>query len=464
MVNANAQRIWEAALGEIQLQVTRTNYDTWLKDTVGLAYAEHRFVIGAPNAFATEWLQKRLRSLIRKILAAITKEELEVQFQTFQPSSSLQAGDELAPLRPSAVAAATASLSPAPPHAASSSANSRTRLNARYTFNSFIVGSSNRLAHAAALAVSENPGLAYNPLFLYGGVGLGKTHLLQAVGCRCQEKGLSVLYVTSERFTNDFINAIRENKTEAFDTKYRSADVLLVDDIQFIADKERTQESFFHTFNDLHNASCQIVLSSDRSPSDMPLLADRLRSRFEWGLTADIQPPDFETRLAILRARAAEQAMTFPDAVLEVIARRVQSNIRSLEESLNRLILRARVSKAAMTPELAAEALADLSPEKRQRLLSPPQILAGIAAFFQTPIVDLTGPRRTKDIVTARHVAMYLLREELQLPFSQIGQLLGGRDHSTVLHGYEKVAREIRGHGTLYPLVQQVRENIYRHP
>jgi len=333
------------------------------------------------------------------------------------------------------------------------------KLNPKYTFNNFVVGPSNRLAHAASIAASENPAKAYNPIFLYGGVGLGKTHLLQAIGNACAQRGLSVVYVSSEEFTNDLINAIRTHTTEAFREKYRSIDVLLIDDIQFIAGKESTQEEFFHTFNTLHGQDKQLVISSDRPPKAMVTLEERLRSRFEWGLTVDIQAPDFETRQAILRSKAERSRISVSPAVIELIARRVQSNIRELEGALTRVLAYADLTAQPMTVELAGTAIADLLP--RRRTLTAGQIIGAAADFYNTSTAALLGSDRSKEIAWARQVSMYLIREETDASLPAIGEALGGRDHTTVMYGCKKVADEIERNDSRRREILQLRERLY---
>ncbi|MBX5493106.1 MAG: chromosomal replication initiator protein DnaA, partial [Chloroflexi bacterium] len=314
-------------------------------------------------------------------------------------------------------------------------------LNPKYTFAEFVVGSGNRLAHAACLAVADNPGHAYNPLFIYGGVGLGKTHLLQAIAHHVlRDRNARVLYVSSETFTNELIDSIRQRRGEEFRSKYRHCDVLLIDDIQFIAGKESTQEEFFHTFNAIHGANGQIVLSSDRPPKAIPTLEDRLRSRFEWGLIADIQPPDLETRIAILQNKCAKLEARVPPEVLAYIAQKVQSNIRELEGTLNRVVAHAALTQQPITYELAVAALADVLTDTARHRLRPEAVLDAVARHFNVTLADLQGKARDKRVVTPRHVAMYLLRETTPLSLNEIGTLLGGRDHTTVLHGCEKVA------------------------
>ena len=320
-------------------------------------------------------------------------------------------------------------------------------LNPRYTFDAFIVGKSNQLAHAASNAVSENPGRIYNPLFLYGGVGLGKTHLLHAVGHVGEANGLTVLYTTSEKFTNEIINAIRFQKTEEFRAKYRQIDILLVDDIQFIAGKESTEEEFFHTFNSLHNSNKQIVVTSDRPPKAIHSLQDRLRSRFEWGLLADVQPPEYEHRLAILRSKCDSLRFKIPNAVIEYIARPECSNVRELEGSLNRVIAFATLQDEPITSHLAARALESIYNDKKQPApggsLTVSEVLEGVSRYYNVDSHLLRGKQRDRDIVWPRQVAMYLMREETTASLLQIGSELGGRDHTTILHGWEKVQAEM---------------------
>jgi chromosomal replication initiator protein len=331
-------------------------------------------------------------------------------------------------------------------------------LNPRYTFDNFVVGANNRLAHAAAQAVAENPASAYNPLFLYGGVGLGKTHLLHAIGNYCQEIGLNVLYVSSEEFTNDLINSIRNHTTQAFRDKYRSIDVLLIDDIQFIAGKESTQEEFFHTFNCLHGQNKQLIISSDRPPKSLVTLEERLRSRFEWGLAADVQPPDLETRLAILRAKAERAGHRVPAEIMELIARRVQSNIRELEGALNRVVAFSELSGMAMTPQLAEVALADLLPQRGD--VKPDAVVDVVARTFNLTVERLLSPDRSRNVALPRQIAMYLMRET-NISLLQIGQALGGRDHTTVMYACDKVADMLERDDQLRRQVVQIRNKLY---
>lgn len=439
-MNRSANEIWEAVLGALELQVTKANYQTWLKDTFGHSCEDDYFTIGVPNTFAIEWLDKRLSHLIAKTLAHVVGRPMDIRFQVSQVQQE-QSGT-------------------------SPDKNGITKtpcFNPRYKFSSFIVGSSNRLAHAAALGVAENLGAVYNPLFIYGGVGLGKTHLLHAIGHFAENAGKQVIYVTAEQFTNEFIAGIRERTTDSFRNKYRGSDVLLIDDIQFIAGKEQTQEGLFHTFNDLHTANRQIILSSDRPPKALALLEDRLRSRFEWGLIVDVQPPDFETRVAILQARVEGIGTSVPYDVLQLIARRVQNNIRELEGALNRVLAYARLTNATVTPELADSSLIEIASSESRRTLSVEIILNTVAKYFGLTTTVLLSARRDKSIAFARQVAMFLMREEMELSWTNIGRDLGGRDHSTILHGYNKIASEIESSSALRRDMIEIRETLYSH-
>ena len=458
MTDSAAWSIWQATLGQLQLQVTRPSYNTWLKGTVGIALEGDRLVIGTPNTFAAEWLEQRMYQLIRKTVEGITKRPLEILFQVRQkhaswptpagPREPLSGG--LVPTtslqEPSALARTL------PPHSAHA-------LSDRYTFDSFVVGESNGLAYAAAQAVASYPGLAYNPLFIYAGVGLGKTHLLHAIAHQVTSQRLTCLYVSTEQFTNDFISAIRERTTDAFRTKYRSVDVLLVDDIQFIGGKEQTQEGFFHTFNELHNANRQIVIASDRPPKALPLLEDRLRSRFEWGLITDIQPPALETRQAILHFKADQRQIRIDAAVIELVARKVPNNIREMEGTLNKLVAFAQFTGRSITLSLANQILGDTDAFRRHPP-RPQSILEQVARYYTLPIATLTAKRRDKHTATARQVAMYLLREETRHSLKEIGFLLGHRNHATVLYAIRKVHDQLNTNPDLRQDIASLRARL----
>src|SRR3990172_4330934 len=445
-----AEQAWQATLGELQLDMPKASFDTWMSGTEVVAYEDGGFVIGVNNAYARDWLESRLASTVKRLLTGIMNRAVQVRFIVWQkPQRTLEQKEFEADPGESI-------------HLLSSTPGTSSSINQRYSFESFVVGASNRLAHAAALAVAENPAKAYNPLFLYGGVGLGKTHLLHAIGNTCTQKGLQALYVSSEEFTNDLINAIRGHTTQAFREKYRRIDVLLIDDIQFIAGKESTQEEFFHTFNTLHGQDKQLVISSDRPPKAMVTLEERLRSRFEWGLTADIQPPDLETRQAILRTKAERAGHRMPGGILELIARRVQSNIRELEGALTRIAAFAELSGLHVTSQLVDSALADLLPRRTE--VQVEEVIREVARIFGIPTERMLSRDRSKEVALPRQIAMYLLREEANCSLPQIGEALGGRDHTTVMYGCEKVADLLERDDRLRRQVIDIRQKIYGQP
>ena len=431
----NAEQAWQAVIGQLQMEMPRASFDTWVRDTRVANYDEGIMTVGVRNAYARDWLESRLMGTVSRLLAGIMKRAIDVRFVITNGGDSAPVSDS--ELESDAPADALLTNSPE----TSSTKQRNPTLNPRYTFDNFVVGANNRLAHAASQAVAEKPAGAYNPLFLYGGVGLGKTHLLHAIGNACHQHGLSVLYVSSEEFTNDMVNAIRTRTTQAFREKYRSADVLLIDDIQFIAGKEGTQEEFFHTFNTLHSQNKQIIVSSDRPPKSMVTLEERLRSRFEWGLIADIQSPDLETRQAILRYKAERLGRRIPDEILDTIARRVQSNIRELEGALNRVVAFADLSGSTLTPRLVEMALSDLLPQVRS--VTPRQVVDVVARAFNLTSDRLLGRDRSQNVALPRQIAMYLIREASDASLPQIGQAMGGRDHTTVMYAIEKIADKV---------------------
>ena len=446
----NLKQIWTAALGELQVGLPRSTYDTWFKDTQVLSEEDDVFLIGVPNAFAREWLENKFRPQVRTTLQHLLGRTVDVRFVT-SANGGVRPGS--APASTFAQQTSTQERREAPVSAV---------LNQRYTFSTFVVGSNNRLAHAAALSVAERPGHSYNPLFVYGGSGLGKTHLMHAIGhaviARHPKK--RVAYATSEKFTNEFINSIRAQKGEDFRERYRRIDVLLVDDIQFIAGKEGTQEEFFHTFNAIHEEGKQIVISSDRPPKAIQL-EDRLRSRFEWGLIADISTPDLETRIAILRAKAEVQNVAVPPPVIDFLAQRIVSNIRELEGALTRIVVYAALQASPVTTQLAQEVLQNILYNPQRKTLSPERIAETVARYYGVPIDELKGRARDKQIVLPRQIAMYLMREETEAPLLRIGEVLGGRDHSTVLHGCEKIEREMAENDEFRRDVGALREMLY---
>jgi chromosomal replication initiator protein len=442
METESAKRIWETALGELEVQVSKHNYQTWLEKTAGLGCRDNQFVVGVPNAFVAEYLDKNQRSLVERTLIRLTRRDIRVLFEVDSRESSSGNGH----LRRGEL-----SVSDHP---------GQHPFNPRYTFASFVTGSGNLLTYSAALEVARNPGKTYNPLFIYGGVGLGKTHLLHAIGHEAAASHLRVGYASCERFTNEFITALQEKQMESFRRRYRGVDMLMLDDIQFISGKEQTEECLFHTFNELHDGSRQIIVTSDRPPKSIPRLAERLRSRFEWGLVVDIKPPDLETRLAILQVKARESGADIPPDSLELIARKLQQNIRELEGNLNRVIAYARLLKARATPELAAEALKYTADGDDSAAETPAQIIEAVARSFQLNSADLAGLRRDQETALARQIAMYLIREQTGCPLAQIGLEFGKRNPSTVKHACEKIAAECSQNPHLRRRVSALKEQI----
>jgi chromosomal replication initiator protein len=456
----DAKQVWRAALGELQVSLSPANFETWLRDTQLIDVDDQRFRIAVPNGFAKDWLETRYRSLISQTLARIVGYSVQVEFAV-QGTNGVPA-----------TAGETNGNAPAPSPGPAQvrleptrvgGEGGTTNINPRYTCTTFIVGSANRLAHAASLSVAERPGHAYNPLFLYGGVGLGKTHLMHAIGNQVIAKfpRKRVVYATSEKFTNEFITSIQQGKIDDFRARYRRIDLLLIDDIQFIADKERTQEEFFHTFNAIHEDGKQIVLSSDRPPKAILTLEERLRSRFEWGLIADLTAPDLETRIAILRAKSEEGAVPITSDVIEFIARKVVSNIRELEGALNRIVAYASMGAMPISIELAQAVLSNVLYNPKKRQVTPERIAKAVADYYGVQMDALKGQKRDKAIVTPRQVAMFLMREETDVSLLRIGAELGGRDHSTVLHACDKITRESAVNDELRREIAAVRELIY---
>ncbi len=457
------EQIWQAVLGELELQMTRATYDTWLRDTRVVTREANTFVVGVPTAYVKDWLENRLSTTVNRTIAGICGKRINVEFVIHSHYVDDSAVDP-APFDTEEHAPVPAFKAPEPQPEIVLEAEVRHgeqhRINPQYRFRNFVVGTSNRLAHAASIAVADNPATAYNPLFIHGGVGLGKTHLLHAIGNRCVDNGLSVLYVSSEEFTNDLINAIRSHTTEEFREKYRQIDVLLIDDIQFIAGKESTQEEMFHTFNTLHGDSKQIVFSSDRSPKALVTLEERLRSRFEWGLTADIQAPDVETRIAILQQKAEKQRRIIPSDVIELLAQRVKSNIRELEGAFNRVIAHADILNHPLDTNTAQHAISDLMPNRQAPTIE--MVLTQVARYFAITVEALESRTRKRAIAVPRQIAMYILRTETELSLPQIGKGLGGRDHTTIMHGIDKIEAKIDVDEDLKRDVLSIRDALYK--
>jgi len=457
------QQLWQSALSDMQGRITRANYETWLRSTTLIGIENGVATVAAPNAFAVEQLRMKFDDEIVSTLSAIANRRLAVDYVVSKAPEASSRAPRQKP-RPTPPGAREKSPAPQPEtHQMTLAPDARPGLNPGYTFDTFVVGQSNRLAHAAAMAVGDKPAQAFNPLFIYGGVGLGKTHLMHAVGHRAmdQRPETSVLYVSSEKFTNDMIKSIMSQRTDEFRDRYRSADILMIDDIQFIAGKEATQEEFFHTFNDLFQSGRQIIVSSDRPPKAIPTLAERLRSRFEGGLIVDVQPPDIETRTAILSRKGQSLGVHVPSDVLEYVARKVQSNIRELEGALNKIIALAQLFNSPIRMEIAIQALNDSALEARRAQITPERVLEEVTGFYKATLNDLRGRGRSKDVVLPRQVAMYILREETGSSLVEIGTLLGGRDHSTVMHGIAKMEREIETNTALRQQISTIREALY---
>ena len=453
--------LWQTVLGEIELSVSHGNFVTWFKNTNLIKHEGDSLVVGVPNIFIKQQLERKYGDLITKTLGkngvVVNSIEYKVSAQTGRDRSS-----EHTEASETVVEARETPRSDTPASAGSGLGHSyRQGLNERYTFDNFVVGAGNELAFAACQAVAQKPGSKYNPLFLYGGVGIGKTHLIQAVGNTIAGKNpdSKVLYISTEQFVQEFVDALRFRKTAAFARHYRTADVLIVDDIQFIAGKEKMQEEFFHTFNALHQANKQIILSADKPPKDIPTLEDRLRSRFAGGMGIDMQVPDFETRCAIVQTKAGYHDSELENEVVEYLATSMQTNIRELEGALNQLL--AYCEMRGLEPTLAiASSLLSVN-KTRPKHLSAKQIIERTARHFQIPIEDMVGPKRDKDIVVPRQIAMYILRTELKLSFPKIAKELGRKDHTTAIHSVDKIEREVRTDASMRMAISEIREHLY---
>ncbi len=444
----SAKEIWEAALGELQLQVNKPNYDTWLKDTTGVSYRGDIFVVGVPNVFVAEWLKNRLYSLIKRTVSSITGKALQIEFEIRPPI----AGAHSPPTYQSDGGTSTKLREPI----------TAPKLNPKYTFDTFIAGESNRLAYAGALDVSEAPGQRYNPLFVYGDTGTGKTHLLHAIGNAVKDKGLQTLLISAEQFTNQFVVAIKNNSVHDFQLKFRSADVLLIDDIQFLSGKVQTQECLVHIFNDLYADNRQIVFTGDQPPQAITSIATKLRSRLESGLVAYISPPDMETRLAILQAMSNHLGMSIPSEVLYFLATQFQHNVRELQGALNRVASYAKLSSSRLDMQLAKEALADITSKGSPRSIvpAPKLIINTVASYYGINPGALMTRQRDKKTNQARQVVMYLLRYHNHCSLAEIGRILGNRDHTTILHGCEKIAAEIKVNPQLNETIKEIQHTL----
>ncbi|MCZ8517448.1 chromosomal replication initiator protein DnaA [Paenibacillus filicis] len=441
---------WHQVLSILQKRVSKPSYETWLASTRAVAFSDSKVVICTPNKFAREWLEDRYTKHIKEAIQDFSGKQVELKFIIEDEPEAF-----ITPASPAAKP-----VKDQPPAAPEETFNHM--MNPKYTFDTFVIGSGNRFAHAASLAVAEAPAKAYNPLFLYGGVGLGKTHLMHAIGHYVLDHNprARVLYISSEKFTNEFINAVRDNRGEDFRNKYRTIDVLLIDDIQFLAGKEGTQEEFFHTFNALHEERKQIIISSDRPPKEIPTLEERLRSRFEWGLITDIQPPDLETRIAILRKKAKAENLDIPNEAIVYIANQIDSNIRELEGALIRVVAYSSLINEDITSHLAAEALKDIIPSSRPKVITIQDIQQKVGEFYGMKLEDFKARKRTKSVAFPRQIAMYLAREMTDFSLPKIGEAFGGRDHTTVIHAHEKITDALKVDQELYKIIQNLTEKV----
>ncbi|PAE17628.1 chromosomal replication initiation protein DnaA [Virgibacillus sp. 7505] len=444
----NIQDLWKKTLQAIEKRISKPSFDTWLKNTQAYALEEDTLVIEAPNEFARDWLESSYSSLIGDTLYEVTGNRLQTKF--IIPEFQQEEEVIRQPMPKKAAVKDTLAESP------------KSMLNSKYTFDTFVIGSGNRFAHAASLAVAEAPAKAYNPLFIYGGVGLGKTHLMHGIGHYVLDHNpnAKVVYLSSEKFTNEFINAIRDNKTAEFRAKYRNIDVLLIDDIQFLAGKEQTQEEFFHTFNALHEENKQIIISSDRPPKEIPTLEDRLRSRFEWGLITDITPPDLETRIAILRKKAKAEGLDIPNEVMLYIANQIDTNIRELEGALIRVVAYSSLINSDIDASLAADALKNIIPSSKPKVITIHAIQEQVGERYNVRLEEFTAKKRTKAIAFPRQIAMFLSRELTDFSLPKIGEEFGGRDHTTVIHAHEKISKLLSVDQDLQRDIDELKERL----
>ena len=445
------KELWEKTLDIIKGELSEVSFNTWIKSCEPISMSSDTIKISVPNAFTQEILEKRYKDLVANSIKAICSKLYNIEFliaSEIQNSEENQSETKDSNLKGNKKFIVNDEMT--------------NNLNPKYTFDSFVIGNSNRFAHAASLAVAESPAKAYNPLFIYGGVGLGKTHLMHAIGHYVLKNNpnAKVVYVSSEKFTNELINAIKDDNNEEFRNKYRNVDILLIDDIQFIAGKERTQEEFFHTFNALHDANKQIILSSDRPPKEIPTLEDRLRSRFEWGLIADIQVPDFETRMAILKKKADVEKLSVANEVMVYIATKIKSNIRELEGALIRIVAYSSLTNREITVDLASEALKDIISKKQGKHITIEIIQDIVASYFNLRVDDLKSQRRTRNVSYPRQIAMYLSRKLTDMSLPKIGEEFGGRDHTTVIHAYEKISDNLNRDETLQHTIDDLTKKL----
>lgn len=446
----NNEQLWQSVLGEIELNLSRANFTTWFKNTFISSFEDDKVIVCVPNTFTKAWLEKKYHKQIADALQSVCDKKIKEIFYKVETKKSSPMGDLLKKIK---IKKDFDAKDPA--------TINRFGLNARYTFDSFIVGKGNELAHAACQAVSANLGNAYNPLFIYGGVGLGKTHLLQAIGHEVVNKTNNILYVTSEKFTNDYIQSVKNGRAKDFKDRYRNVDLLLIDDIHFMAGKDGTQEEFFHTFNELHQTNKQIVITSDRPPKSIPALEKRLISRFEWGMIADIAQPDLETRMAILEAKCKEKNYTLESDILQFIADSVQNNIRELEGALNRLIAYHEFNNSKPTIDTTKTILNNLVSNIKSKSITGKNIIEIVSSFFDITVKDITGKSRKKELVYPRQITMFLMRKELNTSYPSIGYELGGRDHTTAMHAYNKVEKEVNDNEKTKQDIESIKQLLY---
>ena len=448
------KEIWEKVLDLAKERISKISFDTFVKDTQLYSLQNDKAIVLVSESFNANWLNQKYSEIMQSIIYEVIGYEVEPRFITEEELSKYMNTDQKQPEEPAAQETNQ--------HQNVDNPGGIEQFNTHNTFDTFVIGPGNRFPHAASLAVAEAPAEAYNPLFIYGGVGLGKTHLMHAIGHHVlsNNPNANVIYTSSEKFTNEFIKSIRDNQGDAFREKYRNIDVLLIDDIQFIQNKEQTQEEFFHTFNELHNNNKQIVISSDRPPKEIAKLEDRLRSRFEWGLIVDITPPDYETRMAILQKKIEEENLDIPPEALNYIANQIQSNIRELEGALTRLLAYSKLQGKPITTELTAEALKDIIQSPKSKKITIQDIQKVVGQYYSVRIEDFSAKKRTKSIAYPRQIAMYLSRELTDFSLPKIGEEFGGRDHTTVIHAHEKIANDIKSDPTFKQEVENLEKEI----
>lgn len=463
--------IWQSVLAELELTLSKANFNTWFKDTGIISFQDGQVFLCVPDQFHLNWIREKYTSIIVKALERLTGKpikKLEYKIDNIKnvvSAAELAAAPAIKPLEP-AITEPTAPASDQHPGQSNPTSYNNCGgfvLNPKYVFSTFVVGRGSELAYAAAQAVVNKPGEAYNPLFIYGGVGLGKTHILQAIGNELVRKNpsINVMYVSAERFTNDFISSMKDGTAKDFQNRYRHIDLLLIDDIQFIAGKDRSQESFFHTFNELHQANKQVVLTSDRPPKAIPALEDRLKSRFEWGMIVDVAMPDFETRVAILQKKCAEKNFILSEKIIQIVAAAIQTNIRELEGTLNKIIAFHQLKNIEPTEESVKTLISNNETSALRRSLTPQKLLDTVAEFYNLPVDDILGKNREKKLSLPRQITMYLMREDLKMSYPAIGEELGGRDHTTAMHAHTKIRNDIENDMKLRQETELIKQKLY---